>query len=472
MERWSRASLCKVASVALLALVSSWLPDSAAFAAGGEEELRLKLQEFDERLKKLEHEQAEKTVQLSEAGDREQATQKNELQELRQQLDILAAEIERLRSGERLVEVSPDQARALGLAPSAASTYRKERGVSIAGYGEMLYQNFDSSNEGKTPTNRGSQFDFLRAILYAGYRFNDKVVFNSEIELEHTDEISLEFAYIDYLAKPYLTFRGGLLLIPMGLTNEFHEPNVFLGSLRPQTETRILPSTWRENGFGVLGSAGMLSYRAYLVNGLNAAGFTSDGLRGGRQKGGEAKSSDMAFVGRLDVSPTPGVFFGGSFYTGNSGQGQFLAGGRQLGVRTNIGELHGQVQVRGFDLRGLYARAVLDDVAELNAARSLAGQSSIGEAQHGGYLQFGYNLLARRSENVRVTPYYRFEKLNTQARVPLGFVVDPARDRTFHTFGFEFRPIYNVVVKSDYQWTRNQARTGLNQLNLVLGYSF
>ena len=83
----------------------------------------------------------------------------------------------------------------------------------------MLYENFTDENQAGVPTGQTSQFDFLRAILYAGYRFNDKFLFNSEIEIEHADEVFVEFAYVDYLANDNLGIRGGLLLLPMGLVS-------------------------------------------------------------------------------------------------------------------------------------------------------------------------------------------------------------------------------------------------------------
>ncbi|MBI4444291.1 MAG: hypothetical protein HY645_00160 [Acidobacteria bacterium] len=458
-----RVSSFRAQAKLIFRLIFAFIITTSWAGAAPQEELRSRLEEFEKRLQELEKKVA--------------GSQDDEVAELQRRIEVLATELEQLRSGEKELVVTPEQAQAYGVGPSAASVYRKPQGVSIAGYGEMLYENFNNRNESGTRTFQPSRFDFLRAVLYTGYRFNEKFLFNSEIEFEHAStgrggEASVEFAYVDYLAAPYLTLRGGLVLIPMGLTNEFHEPTAFLGAKRSETESRIIPTTWRENGFGVLGSAGKFQYRAYLVNGLTAAGFSSDGLRGGRQKGATSLATDMAFVGRLDVMPTPGVFFGGSLYSGESDQGQFSDRGRQLEVNTTIGELHGQVQAHGFDLRGLFARAVLDDVSGLNSARQLTGKASIGETLEGGYLQIGYNALTRFSETVRLTPYYRFEKLNTQDEVPSGFLPDPARNRTFHTFGLEFRPIRPVVIKGDYQWLKNRADSGLNQLNILLGYAF
>ncbi len=440
-------------------LAPSWSPAQ-------EEDLKQKIQALEARIARLEA--------LLAAREEKAEAQPAEMQ---RHLDVLAEEVEKLRSGEPDIEITEGRARSLGLGSSAATVYRKRHGVSLAGYGEMLYENFDGQLENGSKLRKGSQLDFLRAVIYAGYRFNDKFVFNSEIEFEHADTgksgtVAPEFVYLDYLANDHLTVRGGLLLVPMGLTNEFHEPTAFIGARRSETETRIIPATWRENGFGFLGSAGRFEYRAYVVNGLDAAGFSAAGLRGGRQKGSFAKATDMAFVGRLDFSPMPGVVAGGSLYRGGSGQGQYLLNGREIKVGTTIGELHGQVQMRGFDVRALYARAELEDVADLNRARNLTGANSIGEVLQGGFLQFGYNLLARHTESVRLTPYYRFEKVNTQDRVPAGFVLDPQRDRKFHTSGLEFHPTHGIVVKSDYQWIKSRARNGQNQFNILLGYAF
>src|SRR2546426_2600659 len=88
--------------------------------------------------------------------------------------------------------------------------------------------------------------------------------------------------------------RGGLLLVPLGFLTELHEPPIFLGARRPEVETLIIPSTWRENGLGVYGDLGPVSYRAYLVASLDASGFTADeGIREGRQEGAASRAEDL-----------------------------------------------------------------------------------------------------------------------------------------------------------------------------------
>ena len=407
-----------------------------------------------------------------EEGETEQAEADGEpddpidVAELERRVEILAEELERLRSGEPEREVTIDQARALGLAPSAAATYEIDSGVSIAGYGEALYENYASD--------KTDQFDFLRAIIYTGYRFNDRFLFNSEIEVEHAKEIFVEFAYVDFLATQNIGLRAGMLLIPMGLVNEFHEPTVFIGAERPVTERSIIPSTWRENGGGIYGAYERVAFRLYTVNGMNGSAFSSSGVRGGRQKGGKAKANDFAVTGRLDFTPTPGMFFGVSFYTGGSGQGDIVVDDRNYGVRTSIFDVHAQVQARGFDVRALFAQAMLDDTVQLNEVLGLSGSSGVAEKMQGGYLQVGYDLLSQVAStgDVAFTPYIRYEKVDTHAALAAGFTRNPSKNNTYTTFGLELKPTPGIVFKVDHMWVNNSVDSGVNQFNVNIGYAF
>jgi hypothetical protein len=452
-----------------------------SFAKAQDEDFREKLRQLEQRIAVLEKNQKpgdqDKASEDHQAGPDEAASQTVEVEELRRQVDILADELERLRSGEEAREVTSQEAQNRGLSKSAASVYGKSKGVSIAGYGEMLYENFDRADESGNIVDKSARLDFLRAILYAGYRFNDRFLFNSEIEFEHssTDKsgsVSVEFAYLDFLIDENLSLRGGLLLIPMGLINEFHEPNFFLGALRPQTEKVIIPTTWRENGFGIVGSYGPLSFRSYLVNGLNASGFSSSGLRGGRQKGSQAYATDMAWVTRVDVEPTPGLLLGTSLYTGGSGQGLVRIEDQDFRVRNTIWDIHGTFRSRGWTIAGLFADSSVGDTEELNQFLNTNPDSPVASRLRGGYIQAGYNVLNRHHESVSLSPYYRFERVNTQKKLPLGYQPDPGKIGWFHTFGFELKPISSIVLKTDYQWSRNEKSTGLNQFNIVLGYAF
>jgi len=427
--------------------------------------------ETEERMDRLEREVQALRTALEEA--RKGESEDDRLAEIERQIEILATELESLRIGEAAVKAEESL---YGLGPAASKVYRVDKGVSIGGYGELLYQNFSSTLENGSTNTKIDQLDFLRAVVYFGYKFNDKFILNTEIEFEHasTDKsgsASVEFAYVDYLWRKPVNVRAGLVLLPMGLVNELHEPTVFLGAVRPATETRIIPTTWRESGMGIFGDLGPFAYRTYVVNGLDAGGFSAAGLRGGRQKGSKAKAEDFAWTGRIDYVGTQGLVVGLSGYFGDSGQGLTDEDGT-IDVPTSIVEGHIDWRWKGLELRFLSARAGLDDVARLNDALSITGADSIGEESVGEYVQAGYDLFTWRKGKSQLTPYLRWERLNTQESVPDGFSANPTTDTTIRTLGIEYKPITQLVVKVDYQDTSNEADRGFSQFNVGMGYVF
>lgn len=426
--------------------------------------LPLLAQTADSRIEELEREVEALKAEIAamKAGGGETPGE-DRVAELERKLEVLAQEIEKLRIGEAAAE--PDTS-SYGFGPAASKIYRTERGLSIGGYGELLYQNFDSDRDDGARSGRTDTFDVLRGVVYFGYKFNDRWLLNTEIEYEHAgSEVAVEFAYIDYLWRPEMNVRGGLVLIPMGFLNELHEPTVFLGARRPDIENAIIPSTWREGGFGLFGDLGPFTYRTYIVDGLRGAGFTSGGLRGGRQKGNQARAEDWAWVGRLDFTGAPGLLVGASAYVGDSGQEL------NADVGTEIIEGHLEWKWRGLEFRALGVQASLDDVADLNRALGFTGTQSVGEKLQGYYLQLGYDVLAGRGER-SLTPYARWETYNTQDEVPAGFRANRATDVESLTLGVAFQPLDQIILKVDHQDYDNAAGTGVDQFNVLLGWIF
>jgi len=396
--------------------------------------------------------------------------------ELRRRTDALGGELEKFALGDAIGALGDGR---YGLGPAASKIYGVDQGVSIGGYGELLYENFagDAKND---------QFDLLRTVLYFGYKFDERWVLNTEIEYEHATtsdgpdagsgadgEVSVEFAYLDWLLDDAFNVRAGLVLLPLGHVNELHEPTVFLGAKRPLTETLLLPSTWRENGIGVHGTRGDFSYRAYVVNGFDAEGFSDKGLRGGRQKGAKALAEDLALAARLDWHVAPGIDVGIGAYHGDAGQDLEFAGD-DIDATTTLVELHAGARWRGWRARALLARGEIDDVADLNAALGKVGNGSIGEEIEGQYIELGYDLLPLWCENTTqsLMPYVRWETIDTQAAVPGGFASNPANDQELWTIGVQWQPLDQVVVKLDYIDFDNEAGSAVDQWNLLVGYVF
>ena len=175
-------------------------------------------------------------------------TTDEKIKKLEEQIKVLANEIEAIKSAS--VTESPVYETEFGVAPAASKIYRVGQGVSFGGYGELLIGNVKEDSH--------NTVDTLRVILYNGYKFNDRIVFNSEIEFEHgttgrnkdgkSGSASVEFALLDFLISDEFNLRGGLLLAPFGVISEIHEPTTFYGVERPSVERQIIPTTWKRGG--------------------------------------------------------------------------------------------------------------------------------------------------------------------------------------------------------------------------------
>ena len=402
-----------------------------------------------------------------------------DLAELARRIDLLAAELEKLRLGESAPELIAEGPGVAGLGPAASKVYAVEQGLSIGGYGEMVYQGFDSSRDDGAASGKKDEIDFLRAVLYFGYKWNDDWLFNSEIEWEHAKagegqrgEVAVEFAYLERRIRPEINARAGLLLVPMGFINELHEPTAYLGARRTGIEQAILPTTWRENGLGVFGEVGPITYRSYLMNGLEAERFAAGGIRSARQNGAKANAEDLAWVGRVDWTAIPGFVAGLSGYLGDSAQGLSDAEGK-LSVETRLLEAHAEWRGAGFQVRGLWVEGDLDGVARLNQRLALTGNRSVGEKLGGYYLEAGYNVLSRVADSRQtLMPFARWESYDSQREVPPGFARNPANELEVLTVGVNWKPIEQLTFKADWQDINNGAGSGVDQFNLALGYIF
>ena len=106
------------------------------------------------------------------------------------------------------------------------------------------------------------------------------------------------------------------------------------------------------------------------------------------------------------------------------------------------------------------------------ATACTSGTCSVGERLFGGYTQLAYNVLSVLHASQYLAPFVRYERYDTQQKVPAGYTKSAANSRTEYTVGLTYKPIQQVVIKGEWQDLDNQAGTGVNQVNLALGYIF
>jgi len=347
--------------------------------------------------------------------------------------------------------------------------------TTVGGYGEVHYTN-------PTGPDSPGHITFRRFVVYLAHEFSDRIAFRSELEVENArleggepgGELALEQAYVDYRLSPAVTIRSGLLLPPIGIINEVHEPPTFNGVDRPAFDRDVIPTTWRELGVGVVGSlpgTPGLGYRVYLLNGLRASGFSAEsGIRGGRQEGADASFANPSLTGRLEWV-RPGLRVGGSFWYGGSSAADPLLGTGTFDNAVTLVSADARYDVGPFMFRGVLARISIADAQAIHAAYG----TRIGSRIEGGYVEGAYNVLSALapSSPQRLNAFVRHERYNTLAGVPPGVTDDGSLARRITTFGLTYRPLYNVVFKGDYQLQRTRAGTNeLDLLSLGVGYQF
>ncbi|HEY6195295.1 MAG TPA: hypothetical protein VI504_09660 [Candidatus Eisenbacteria bacterium] len=418
------------------------------------------------------------------------------LDEVEKKLDAALAEIERLKLGGAAPETTAAYASRHGFAPGASRVYDASGGASLGGYGEMLFAAPDRTHQNGTLSGARPTLDLLRAVFYVGHKFTPTLLFNSELEWEHggvldegeasvdpasgagttelSGEATVEFAYLDWRVRPSFGVRAGKLLVPMGLVNEQHEPPVFYGARRPDTESLVIPSTWTAAGAGFYGeTAAGLEWRAYAVEGLDARRFAAaSAIREGRQGAAQALVTHPAFTARVDWKGTNGLTLGASGYTGDAWQ-EANPAGVHLSARVTLADAHVRWQWRGLELRGLAVNGRLADAGVLSDALALTGAERLGERFFGGYAEAAYDVAPRAWPGTEwsFTPYARAETLDTQDGVPGGVDTD-ASEHTVFTFGVAVKPHPNVVVKADREQRSRGAGLETGQWNVALGWLF
>src|SRR2546428_5496913 len=221
----------------------------------------------------------------------------------------------------------PSQPAPLGqLPPSLGAPTSSEESSTVSQTGPLSgYMDFHFNR----PEHEDAQLDFHRFVLLFNHSFSDRLRFVGELEVEHgfvsgleaSGEVELEQAYLDFRLKPELNFRAGMVLAPVGIINERHEPPSFHGVERPFVDTFIIPTTWFDAGVGVHGTVGAgWQYRAYLMAPLDATRITAEeGLHEATQKGFASNVRNVAHTGRLEYVGVPGLNLGTSFWRGKTG---------------------------------------------------------------------------------------------------------------------------------------------------------
>jgi hypothetical protein len=337
----------------------------------------------------------------------------------------------------------------------------------VGGYGEITYNQ---------PEGKNGELDVQRLVLLFGYKFNDRTQFVTEIEFEHVEEVFVEQAFLNYSLNDNINLRGGLMLVPMGIINEYHEPTTFNGVERPSIDGSIVPTTWREIGVGVSGKLDEASirYQAYIFNGFASVNGNrvlggKNGLRNGRQKGIQSTINKPNLSAKIDHYGIPGLRLGLSGYFGRTQAEDDVddVDGSDVGI-SMLG-VDARYRFQRFTAKGQFINANISDSEAYNNLNN----AELGSSLQGWYLEAAYNLLPQNKEQ-QLFAFVRYEDYDTHASVEGDLSDNLAFDRNEWTVGLSYKLAPGAVVKADYQIKDNAIlnANATNQLNLGIGVWF
>ena len=392
-------------------------------------------------------------------------------EELERKIDLLSDEVDDLKNQ----------------AGVYAGTTEHNR-VSVHGYGEMHFGR--GTQEGGT-----TEIDNHRFVIGVHALLSDWIHLNAEIDFEHAaQELEFELGYLDFLLSPGLNFRTGVLLAPVGLLNETHEPNLFWTTERPVLQSRMIPTTWNGGGAGIFGTPMEgVSYRLLVMNSLQsitrdstAAGggsggsggskssFDSNGIRGGRAQVNERLANDWSVYARVELTKLfPGLQVGLSLVNGDTTQGIIEEGGNMTLLEADI-----KYRKAWFDMNASIVNISVDDALFMNNfCASGADDCSGGIASN----NFGFNVQAgvhlpqlmgwKTSQDI--VPHFMFERVRTQDEMPAQTSPDKSRNRNaIFTFGVAYLPIPEVALKMDHTHIMLQNNTSTDEFNLGVAYMY
>ena len=314
----------------------------------------------------------------------------------------------------------------------------------------------------------GAEIEFEAGGTGVAYELENSENSEYETEVEKGGEVALEQFHITRLIVPGFNVRAGHMIVPFGLTNTHHEPVNFFGTVRPESETVMLPSTWHETGLAFFGTVGRghatFDWQAMVVAGLNANGFDRDTwIAGGKQGFFETDNfTSPGYVARVDYRGVKGLRAGVSMYYchdagANSDKSQTYAADGRIPVA--MASFDAQYRNRYVTLRGDVVYGHVGNTESVNGKNNkLPGASPYSRLlpvaknalSYG--VEAGFNLgnVAGIKRMPVIYPFVRYEYFNPQKSVATPATADRRLEVSKWSAGVNWYALPNLVVKADY----------------------
>ena len=374
----------------------------------------------------------------------------------------------------------------------------------IGGYGEaVMTRNFysQSFNRYKKPElyandKSHGRFDLPHICLNIGYDFGKGWTMGSEIEYEHGGtgsaveieaeeageyeaevekggEVNIEQFWINKeFMGGKLNVKAGEIIVPVGYSNAYHEPNQFFTVYRPEGEATIMPNTWHQVGLSVWGRLKDWRYEAQLLSGLNSESFTAESFAHyGATSPYEFKvANNYAGAVRIDNYSIKGLRIGLSGYYGYSFRNTLRTpGSKYEDVKGALGIIALDFSLNRWNwiVRGNIDYAYFSD-ADIISAYNQANwthhkyqdgnphhYSNIGSNAVAYAVEAGYNIFSQiaklKEKNEKLYVFGRFEHYNTMASGSYESMYKYTKKFRW-ALGVNYSPIKQITIKGEYSY--------------------
>lgn len=375
------------------------------------------------------------------------------------------------------------------------TTAHKSR-LTIGGYGEAVYSHhfysdnvfrYSHADRYKDAPGYG-RVDIPHAVIMSGYDFGRGWSVGTEIEFEHGGveaavereteetgefeqeierggEVALEQFWVQKSFGKHLNIRAGHIVVPVGMTNNNHTPNMFFGVYRPEGENTIMPCTWHETGVSVWGRAGAFRYEVQLLPSLNSNLFNDAGwVHNGSASPYEFRPANgISSAARVDWTGIDGLRLSLSGYVGNSFSNDitttvYSETSRYYGAKGTviIGAFDFAYRNRWLTVRGNADYGHLGDAALISSRNknqtTMTGNpyphTTVGEVAWDAGIEAGVNLLAWGNSRGKLYLFGRYDHYDSF--VPAEGLTDVEwAERQCVSAGINYCPLPEIAIKAE-----------------------
>jgi hypothetical protein len=399
---------------------------------------------------------------------------------------------------------------------TTAIVFSQKHRFTLGGYGEAVAQRmFYSDNVARymyPESNKNAshgRFDLPHVVVYMAYDFGKGWKFSSEIEFEHGGsgstfeiekeetgeyeteiekggEVALEQFWIEKTFSGKANLRIGHIIVPVGLTNQYHLPTEFFSVLRPEEETAILPCTWHQTGISFWGKTKQWRYEAQFLSGLDAERFSNAGwIKDGAISPYEFEiANSYAGVLRVDNYSVPGLRIGLSGYYGYSAQNslkweryknQNVKGAVSIGALDAVYNDH-NVLARGNVICGhLVNSYAISMINKKLPSASPSARTDVASDVLSYYVEAGYDLFSFfpkfRNKEDKLYVYGHYGFYDSMYKTDERITAKGWTKKTIISGGVNYYPMKEIVVKAEYSFRKFNALYN-NEPTFSLGIAY